>query len=90
MLARAAADLPVSYLKSDGEFIEGLADSETDQLMVQAIVTLAHGLGKSTIAEFVAPPRRRSCCARTASTMPRATTSAAPSTWCTGGARANR
>ncbi|MDP1849063.1 MAG: EAL domain-containing protein [Solirubrobacteraceae bacterium] len=45
--------LPVSYLKIDGEFIEGLADSETDQLMVQAIVTLAQGLGKSTIAEFV-------------------------------------
>ena len=45
--------LPVSYLKIDGEFIEGLADSETDQLMVQAIVTLAQGLGKATIAEFV-------------------------------------
>ena len=45
--------LPVSYLKIDGEFIENLADSETDQLMVQAIVTLAQGLGKSTIAEFV-------------------------------------
>jgi diguanylate cyclase (GGDEF)-like protein/PAS domain S-box-containing protein len=45
--------LPVTYLKIDGEFIEGLADSETDQLMVQAIVAIAQGLGKSTIAEFV-------------------------------------
>ncbi len=45
--------LPVSYLKIDGEFIEGLATSETDQLMVQAIVTIAQGLGKATIAEFV-------------------------------------
>jgi len=45
--------LPVAYLKIDGEFIEGLAASETDQLMVQAIVTIAQGLGKATIAEFV-------------------------------------
>jgi diguanylate cyclase (GGDEF)-like protein len=45
--------LPVTFLKIDGEFIEGLAGSETDQLMVQAIVKLAQGLGKSTIAEYV-------------------------------------
>ena len=45
--------LPVTYLKIDGEFIERLAGNETDQLMVQAIVQVARGLGKATIAEFV-------------------------------------
>ncbi|MDQ3631239.1 MAG: EAL domain-containing protein, partial [Actinomycetota bacterium] len=52
--------LPVSYLKIDGEFIKGLAGNETDQLMVQAMVRIAQGLGKATIAEFVgdAPTQR--------------------------------
>jgi EAL domain-containing protein (putative c-di-GMP-specific phosphodiesterase class I) len=45
--------LPVTYLKIDGEFIKGMADNETDQLMVQAMVKIAQGLGKATIAEFV-------------------------------------
>ena len=30
-----------------------LADSRADQLTVKAIAEIAHGLGKSTIAEFV-------------------------------------
>jgi len=45
--------LPVTYLKIDGEFIKNLASNPTDQLLVQAIVKIARGLGKSTIAEFV-------------------------------------
>ena len=45
--------LRVTYLKIDGEFIKGLAGNETDQLMVQAMVKIAQGLGKATIAEFV-------------------------------------
>jgi len=49
--------LPVSYLKIDGEFIAGMADHETDQLMVKAIVQIARGLGKQTIAEFVGDAR---------------------------------
>ncbi|HWC25106.1 MAG TPA: EAL domain-containing protein, partial [Solirubrobacteraceae bacterium] len=49
--------LPVSYLKIDGEFIAGMADNETDQLMVKAIVQVARGLGKLTIAEFVGDAR---------------------------------
>ena len=45
--------LPVDYLKIDGDFIRGLTDSPTDQLLVRAMVDVATGLGKRTIAEFV-------------------------------------
>jgi diguanylate cyclase (GGDEF)-like protein/PAS domain S-box-containing protein len=45
--------LPFDYLKIDGDFIRGLVASPTDQLVVEAIVGIARGLGKETIAEFV-------------------------------------
>ena len=45
--------LPVNFLKIDGEFIRGLADSPTDRVLVQAMVQIARGLGVQTIAEFV-------------------------------------
>jgi diguanylate cyclase (GGDEF)-like protein len=45
--------LPVDYLKIDGSFVQDLAASEVDQRLVQAIVGIARGLGKQTIAEFV-------------------------------------
>ena len=41
------------YLKIDGEFVRGLVGSEIDQLMVKAVVDIARGLGKSTVAEMV-------------------------------------
>lgn len=41
------------YLKIDGEFIEDLPHSATNQLLVRALVNIARGLGKETIAEFV-------------------------------------
>ena len=41
------------YLKIDGEFIEDLSANATNQLLVRALVDIAHGLGKQTIAEFV-------------------------------------
>ena len=46
--------LPFSYLKIDGGFIRGLTTSRTDQLVVRALVQLAGGMGRETIAEFVA------------------------------------
>jgi len=46
--------LPFDYIKIDGDFIRGLASNPTDQLVVEAIVTIARGMGKQTIAEFVA------------------------------------
>ncbi|MDQ1641934.1 MAG: hypothetical protein QOJ90_1285 [Actinomycetota bacterium] len=45
--------LPCQYLKIDGEFIKALPSSPVDQVFVRAMVELAHGLGKQTIAEFV-------------------------------------
>ena len=48
--------LPFDYLKIDGAFIRGLATSAMDQLIVQAIVGIAKGLRKKTVAEFVADP----------------------------------
>ena len=45
--------LPCQYLKIDGEFIRTLPTSPVDQVFVRAMVELAHGLGKHTIAEFV-------------------------------------
>jgi EAL domain-containing protein (putative c-di-GMP-specific phosphodiesterase class I) len=45
--------LPVDYLKIDGSFIRDLAFNAVDQHLVQAIVGVARGLGKRTIAEFV-------------------------------------
>jgi diguanylate cyclase (GGDEF)-like protein/PAS domain S-box-containing protein len=45
--------LPFDYLKIDGDFIEKLPDSAADRLTVEAIVRIATGLGKRTIAEFV-------------------------------------
>ena len=45
--------LPFDFLKIDGEFIARCATGKTDQLVIQALVAIARGLGKQTIAEFV-------------------------------------
>jgi diguanylate cyclase (GGDEF)-like protein len=45
--------LPVDYLKIDGSFIRNLPHDAVDQHLVQAMVQVAKGLGKQTIAEFV-------------------------------------
>ncbi|HEY4279824.1 MAG TPA: EAL domain-containing protein [Conexibacter sp.] len=45
--------LPFDYLKIDGDFIRQLTTSHEDQLVVRAIVEIARGLGKKTVAEFV-------------------------------------
>lgn len=45
--------LPVDYLKIDGGFIRDLPRNPVDQHLVRAMVEVAHGLGKRTIAEFV-------------------------------------
>lgn len=45
--------MPFDCVKIDGDFIKDLPSSRTDQLTVQAIVEIARGLGKTTIAEFV-------------------------------------
>lgn len=45
--------LPVHYIKIDGTFVRNLPRNRQDQHMVRAIVELARGLGKRTIAEGV-------------------------------------
>ncbi len=49
--------LPFRYLKIDGAFIRGLADSSHDQLVVKALVGLVRDMGHQTIAEFVGDRR---------------------------------
>jgi diguanylate cyclase (GGDEF)-like protein/PAS domain S-box-containing protein len=45
--------LPFDYFKIDGDFIGGLGVNAIDQLVVDAIVGIAKGMGKKTVAEFV-------------------------------------
>jgi len=45
--------LPFDFLKIDGEFVRNCATDATDRLLVTAVVDIARGLGKETIAEFV-------------------------------------
>ena len=44
---------PFDVIKIDGTFVRDLVHNDADQLTVKAIVGIAHGLGKRTIAEFV-------------------------------------
>jgi diguanylate cyclase (GGDEF)-like protein len=45
--------LPFDVLKIDGTFVQDMPRNDADQLVVKAIVQIARGLGKRTIAEFV-------------------------------------
>jgi len=45
--------IPFDLIKIDGSFVRDMPNSDADQLTVQAIVQVAHGLGKTTIAEYV-------------------------------------
>lgn len=45
--------LPFDCLKIDGSFITKMVNSETERVTVRAIVEMARGLGKSTVAECV-------------------------------------
>jgi len=46
-------NLPVDFLKIDGELIRGITEHKTDQAVVKSINELSHYLGKSTIGEYV-------------------------------------
>lgn len=45
--------LKVGVLKIDGLFVRNLPQDRDNQVFIQAIVHVAHGLGKRTVAEFV-------------------------------------
>lgn len=46
-------ELPVDIIKIDGIFIKDLNKNAADQLFVKALVDVAKGLGRKTVAEFV-------------------------------------
>ncbi|MGI9221582.1 MAG: EAL domain-containing protein [Woeseiaceae bacterium] len=46
-------NLPVDYLKIDGQFIRNVADDSVDESMVKAISEVGHAMGIETIAERV-------------------------------------
>jgi PAS domain S-box-containing protein len=50
---RLLKDLPLDYLKLDGELVGSLAESRTSQLIVKALVDVAAGTGMKTVAVFV-------------------------------------
>jgi EAL domain-containing protein (putative c-di-GMP-specific phosphodiesterase class I) len=45
--------LAFDYLKIDGEFVRQIVHDPTDQLVIEAVVNIARGLGTRTVAEFV-------------------------------------
>ncbi len=45
--------LPFDFLKIDGEFVAHCTENETDRTLISAVVQIARGMGKQTIAEFV-------------------------------------
>ena len=49
---RFLKDMPVDYLKIDGDLIVSLSESRTAQLVVKALVDVARGTGADTIAVF--------------------------------------
>jgi EAL domain-containing protein (putative c-di-GMP-specific phosphodiesterase class I) len=46
-------NLPVDYLKIDGQFVSNVADNSVDESMVKAISDVGHAMGIETIAERV-------------------------------------
>jgi EAL domain-containing protein (putative c-di-GMP-specific phosphodiesterase class I) len=50
---RHLRDLPVNYLKIDGDLVVTVTESRTGQLTIKSLVELARGLGAETVAEYV-------------------------------------
>jgi EAL domain-containing protein (putative c-di-GMP-specific phosphodiesterase class I) len=45
--------LPFDILKIDGEFVRNCRANPVDRLVIESVVTIARGMGKQTVAEFV-------------------------------------
>jgi len=48
--------LEVDFLKIDGMFTQGAADDAVDRVLIKAITSIAHSVGKQTVAEYVDRP----------------------------------
>ena len=46
-------NLPVDFIKIDGQFVKDFMSDPMDRAIVTSIHNIAHSLGKKTIAEFV-------------------------------------
>jgi EAL domain-containing protein (putative c-di-GMP-specific phosphodiesterase class I) len=53
---RYIAKLPIDTLKIDRSFVAAMTDSANDMAMVSTIISLAHGLDLSVVAEGVETP----------------------------------
>ncbi|WP_409420071.1 EAL domain-containing protein [Pseudaeromonas sp. ZJS20] len=49
-------DLPVDWLKIDGQFVEKMDQNPTDAAIVRSMAELARAVGVKTVAEYVANP----------------------------------
>lgn len=45
--------LPFGVIKIDGDFIRGITRTRSDRILVEALVAVARGTGKRTVAEYV-------------------------------------
>jgi EAL domain-containing protein (putative c-di-GMP-specific phosphodiesterase class I) len=54
---RLLKDIPLDYLKLDGDLVSSLAESRTSQLITRAIVDVARATGTRTVAVFVSDER---------------------------------
>lgn len=55
--------LPSDLLKIDGEFIRNCTTNRDDQVIIGSLVSIARGMGKRTVAEFVGDEATRRCVA---------------------------
>ena len=49
-------NLPVDYLKIDGDFVKGISKDPVSLSMVRAINQIGHTMGMRTVAEYVDDP----------------------------------
>jgi diguanylate cyclase (GGDEF)-like protein/PAS domain S-box-containing protein len=56
-------NLPVDYLKIDGQFIQNVTTDHVDRSMVEAITQIGHAMGLKTVAERVESAEVLSCLA---------------------------
>jgi EAL domain-containing protein (putative c-di-GMP-specific phosphodiesterase class I) len=50
---RHLRDIPINFLKIDGDLVVTVTESRTGQLTIKSLVELAKGLGAETVAEYV-------------------------------------